>query len=116
MSFTLSSGNLAPSDLSAVRSDSAAQMQAKAIQNAAKSGDAKALREKAEAFEAQFVSQMLTHMFKGVSTSGLMGGGNAEGIWRDFYVEEVSKGIARQGGIGVADVIERQLLALQEVK
>ena len=116
MSFILPSDVLAPSDFSAVRSDGAAQMQAKALQNAAKSGDAKVLREKAEAFEAQFISQMLTHMYKGVSTNGLMGGGNAEGIWRDFYVEEVAKGISRQGGIGVADVIERQLIALQEVQ
>jgi peptidoglycan hydrolase FlgJ len=59
---------------------------------------------------------MLGHMFKGVKTDGMFGGGQAESTWRDFYVEEVSDVIAKRGGIGVADIVERQLLQLQEVK
>lgn len=115
MTLPLSSTTLAPTDFASMRQDETAAIRARAVENAAASGNRSELRKNAEEFEAQFLSQMMSHMFKGLAPDGIMGGGNAESIWRDFYVEEVAKGVARQGGIGVADVIERQLLRLQEV-
>ena len=91
-------------------------MRSSALESAAATGDKAAIRATAQKFESQFIAQMLGHMFKGVKTDGMFGGGQAESTWRDFYVEEVSDVIAKRGGIGVADIVERQLLQLQEVK
>lgn len=102
-------------ELGFARGQGAAEQQRNAVRSAAASGDREAVRKTAEKFEAQFISQMLGHMFKGIGTDGMFGGGQAEGMWRDFYIEEVGKVIAHRGGIGVSDVIERQLLQLQEV-
>ena len=76
--------------------------------------DEKAARETAENFEAVFISQMLTPMFNTLSTDGLMGGGKAEGVYRDMMVDEVGKSIAKNGGLGIADSIYREILKLQE--
>lgn len=103
-------------ELGYARSQGVAENQRSAMKSAAASGNHEAVRQTAEKFEAQFISQMLGHMFKGIGTNSMFGGGEAEGMWRDFYIEEVGKVIAHRGGIGVSSVIERQLLQLQEVK
>ena len=63
-----------------------------------------------------FLSQMFGHMFKGIKTDGLMGGGNGEAIFRDMLVQEYGSQVAKAGGIGLSASIERQLLAIQEGK
>lgn len=72
--------------------------------------------ETAQDFEAVFLSQMLEHMFEGVNTNVVTGGGEAEDIYQSMMVEEYGKIIARRGGIGLADHVKRQLLTLQEVE
>ncbi|WP_417463502.1 rod-binding protein [Kordiimonas sp.] len=74
-----------------------------------------AAREAAEQFEAVFISQMLNPMFEAIPTDGLMGGGPAEGVYRSMMVDEASKSIARNGGVGIADNVYRELLKMQEV-
>ena len=74
------------------------------------------IRHVAEKFEGMFLGQMLGHMFKGLKTDGLMGGGNWEAIFRDMLTQEYGNLVAKSGGIGLADSIERQLLALNEAK
>lgn len=101
-------------DLSYARTEGSAERQRSALEALAKSGDKASVRKAAEKFESQFLSQMLGLMFKGVKTDGMFGGGNAEGMWRDFYVEQVGDVITKRGGIGVANTIERELLKLQE--
>lgn len=105
----------ATGDIGYARTQGAAERQRDTLKAAAAAGDKTAVRKSAEKFESQFISQMLGHMFKGIGTDGLFGGGQAESMWRDFYIEEVGEVIAHRGGIGIADVIERQLLQLQEV-
>ena len=75
-----------------------------------------ALRKVAEEMEGLFVSQMINHMFKGIKTDGLTGGGNGEAMFRDLLVQEYGNAISKSSGIGLADSIERQLLERQEVK
>jgi Rod binding domain-containing protein len=75
-----------------------------------------ALRHVAEEMEGLFISQMINHMFKGIKTDGLTGGGNGEAMFRDLLVQEYGKAISKANGIGLADSIERQLLERQEVK
>ena len=73
-------------------------------------------RNVAEEMEGLFISQMINHMFKGIKTDGLTGGGNGEAMFRDLLVQEYGKTISKSSGIGLADSIERQLLERQEVK
>ncbi len=65
-------------------------------------------------FEALFLSQMIEHMWAGIETDGLFGGGNAEKIFRSFAIEEYAKSFSGRGGIGIADAVQRSLLQMQE--
>lgn len=79
--------------------------------------DKSTLRSKqaAEDFEAVFISQMLQPMFDTVETDGMFGAGSAEETWRAIMVEEIGKQMAKAGGIGLAPVVEKEMLRLQEV-
>ena len=74
------------------------------------------IRQVALKLEGLFLSQMLGHMFKGIKTDGLTGGGNGEAMFRDLLVQEYGNAISKSSGIGLADSIERQLLERQEIK
>ena len=76
--------------------------------------DRAAARATAEEFEAVFVAQMLNHMFAGIDTGGPFGGGHAEQAFRSMLVNEYAGDLSRSGGLGLADHVYRQILALQE--
>ncbi|MCC2111838.1 MAG: rod-binding protein [Hyphomicrobiales bacterium] len=69
----------------------------------------------AEEYESVFLTTMLSQAFTEISAEPPFGGGNAEKTWRSFLIEEYAKGIAAQGGLGLADRIKQELLSLQEV-
>ena len=69
-----------------------------------------ALKKVGQDFEAQFLSQMLGHMFDGVKTDKMFGGGHAEEVYKSLMVDEYGKSIAKSGGIGVADQVVRSVL------
>jgi len=73
--------------------------------------------QKAEAagkdFEAVYISQMLTHMFEGIKTDGMFGGGNAENIFRSMMVDEDGKMLSENGGIGIASAVQNEILQMQ---
>ena len=73
-------------------------------------------RDVAEKFEAFFLGQMLQPMFASIEPAEPFGGGHAEKIWKSLMVDEVGKSMAKNGGIGLADIIQRELLRQQEVK
>ena len=68
-----------------------------------------------EEFEAMFLSQMLSPMFDQIKTDGPFGGGSAEGMYRSFLVDAYAHSMAKAGGIGIADSVQREILRLQEV-
>ncbi len=72
------------------------------------------VRRVAEEFEAVFIAQMMAPMFQGLETDELFGGGPGEDVYRSILVEEYGKSIARAGGIGLSDAIQREILRLQE--
>tara|TARA_B110000438_G_C15234389_1_gene402808 strand:+ start:127 stop:447 length:321 start_codon:yes stop_codon:yes gene_type:complete len=74
------------------------------------------IREVAENFEAFFLGQMLQPMFSSVEPAEPFGGGHAEKIWKSLMVDEVGKSMAKNGGIGISDMIQRDLLKMQEVQ
>ena len=80
---------------------------------AAPNGATSRMRETAEKFEASFLSQMLKPMFEGLSTDGPFGGGEAEGTWRGFLIDEMAKQTVRAGGIGLADTVLSEMIRMQ---
>jgi Rod binding domain-containing protein len=73
-------------------------------------------RETAEDFEAFFLSQMLQPMFTDIDAEEPFGGGQAEEMWRTLQVDEMGKSFARQGGIGIADMVLQEMIKMQEVQ
>lgn len=61
-------------------------------------------------FEAMFLSQMLQPMFESVKTDGMFGGGHGEDSFKGFLVDEYAKSMARQGNLGIADMISKQVM------
>jgi Rod binding domain-containing protein len=77
--------------------------------------DAGSARAAAEEFEAVFLSQMLEHMFAGISTDGPFGGGRSEQIFRSMMINEYGRMIAQSGGVGIADEVMGEILQVQDV-
>ena len=80
---------------------------------AAPNAETPRMRETAEKFEASFLAQMLKPMFEGIQTDGPFGGGEAEGTWRSFMIDEMAKQTVRAGGIGLADTVVSEMIRMQ---
>ena len=72
----------------------------------------KAVRATAEQFEAHFLQQMMKTMRESVEKSDLVDGGNMD-MYQDLMDKEVSMQMVRRGGVGVADMLEKQMLQQQ---
>lgn len=71
----------------------------------------------AKDFEAMAINQMLQPMFATDDESeNAFSGGAGEKQFRPMLVEQVAKQMENNGGIGLTDVIDRQMLAMQEKK
>ena len=68
-----------------------------------------------EDFEAMFLNSMFQQMFAGVG-EGPFSGGKGANIWRSFLTDEYSKSFVKAGGVGIAPLVTRELLAQQEVR
>lgn len=68
----------------------------------------KAARATAEQFEAYFIQQMITAMRKTVEKSDLVQS-DASDTYQDMFDKELATAMAKRGGIGLADVLEKQL-------
>ncbi|MEM9839113.1 MAG: rod-binding protein [Pseudomonadota bacterium] len=64
----------------------------------------------AEEFEAVFLNQFVGSMFDGMKTDGLFGGGQGEKMWQGFLVQHIADAFAQRGGIGIADMVTREIL------
>lgn len=70
--------------------------------------------ETAKDFEAVFLSTMFQQMFAGLKTEAPFGGGYGEEVFRDMLAGEYAKEVSHSGGIGLADQVYREILAIQE--
>ena len=84
--------------------------------NASDSKTARVNRAKdtAQDFEAMFIHSMFQQMFANVG-QGPFSGVPGANVWRSFLTDEYSKSFVRQGGIGLAADVQRELLARQEI-
>ena len=71
-------------------------------------------RAAAESFEAFYIGQFIEHMFAGIRTDGMFGGGQGENVYRSMLTQEYGKTIAAAGGVGIADAVYRSILQIQE--
>jgi flagellar protein FlgJ len=71
-------------------------------------------REQAIELEGVFLNTLMKEMFASLETEGDFGGGFAEETWRGMQAEQFAGVMAESGGIGLADSLMSDLLALQE--
>ena len=71
-------------------------------------------KDTAQDFEAMFIHSMFQQMFANVG-QGPFSGGPGANVWRSFLTDEYSKSFVKQGGIGLAADVQRELLARQEI-
>lgn len=100
------------------RTDSAVPLADSRLQPGPKGGraaeaDRAATKKVAREFEAMFIAQMLKSMRETVGKDTLTGGGRGEETFRSLLDQEYAAEAARTGGIGLARIIERQLVGQQ---
>ena len=67
----------------------------------------------AKEFEAVFLSQMISHMFEGVGTDPVFGGGHSEDMFRTMMVQEYGKQMAKGQGVGISDQLQKMMIQMQ---
>ena len=67
----------------------------------------------AKAFESSFLSIMLAQMFEGVETAAPFGGGPGEKMFKSFMTDAFASQMTKNGGIGISDVVAKEMLKLQ---
>jgi Rod binding domain-containing protein len=73
------------------------------------------VRKQAEDFEGIFLNTLTKQMFSSIKTDdAAMGGGFGEETWRSMQAEQLASTMAQNGGLGIADQLLPDLLALQE--
>lgn len=67
------------------------------------------LKKACQGFESFFLNMMFREMRKTVPKDELFGESNAMDIFRDMHDTEVMENVAKAGGIGIADMMYKQL-------
>lgn len=72
------------------------------------------MRQQAEELEGVFLNTLMREMFSSIDSKGDFGGGFAEETWRGMQAEQFAASMAQAGGIGLADALVADMLAMQE--
>ena len=73
-------------------------------------------REACAEFEALFINMMLKELRATVNKSGFMDGGKAEELYTGLMDTQISRDLADQGGIGLAEMLYRQMAEKNEAR
>lgn len=68
-----------------------------------------------EKFEALLITQMLNFMYDTVEVDENFGGGFAEEMTRSFLTDEFGNIMSKSGGLGISDMIQKQMLQNQTI-
>ncbi|WP_250277697.1 rod-binding protein [[Clostridium] colinum] len=80
------------------------------LNNAIQSGEDEELKKACVQFESYFLNMMFKSMRKTViSNEGIFQKSNAEKMFQEMLDQELTKKMANQGGIGLADMMYKQL-------
>ena len=86
---------------------------AKALQ--AQPGAELKARKTAQDFETMFLEQTLERLLASEGTEGPLGDNGTGGeVYRSMLAKEYAGGIAKSGGVGIADQVYREILKMQE--
>ena len=73
------------------------------------------VRKQAEEFEGVFLNTLTKELFSSIKTDeSVMGGGFGEETWRSMQSEQLAANMAQNGGLGIAEQLLPDLLAMQE--
>ena len=67
------------------------------------------LRKACEELESVFLEQLLKEMRRTVPKDDLFSGGRGEDVFQSMFDQEIAKKMAGRGGIGLAEILVRQL-------
>ena len=76
--------------------------------------DVAKLRKQAEDLEGVFLNLLTKEMFATAKSENGFGGGFGEDTWRSMQAEQLANTMAQNGGLGIADTILGDMIALQE--
>ena len=79
------------------------------VNEAATSKEDQELKQACKGFEAMFLNMMYKQMRATVPTDSLFGESNAKKIYQEMHDEKLMDSIADGGGVGLADMIYKQL-------
>jgi len=78
-------------------------------------GQIEKVRRQAEEFEGVFLNTLTKELFSSIKTDeSVMGGGFGEETWRSMQSEQLAASMAQNGGLGIAEQLLPDLLAMQE--
>lgn len=80
-----------------------------ALKKASEEKDNKALKEVCQEFEAYFIQQLFKEMRSTIQPGGLIEKSQGEEIFQDMLDEEYSKNASKGNGIGLANMLYKQL-------
>ncbi len=80
-----------------------------ALEKAVRDKDEKKLKKACSELESVFVNMMFKQMRSTIQKSELFGGGYAEEMYEDMLYEKYSEEASKNNGIGLADILYRQL-------
>lgn len=72
------------------------------------------IRNQAQELEGVFLNMLTKEMFSSIKSDENFGGGFGEETWRSMQAEQLANTMAQGGGIGLADDLMGQMIALQE--
>ena len=72
------------------------------------------IRKQAEDFEGVFLNLLTKEMFATAKSDNGFGGGFGEETWRSIQSEQLANSMAQNGGLGIADQLMGDMIALQE--
>ena len=64
--------------------------------------------------EGVFLNMLTMELFASIKGDENFGGGFGEETWRSMQAEQLANSMAQNGGIGIADDLMGQMIALQE--
>ncbi|WEJ59969.1 rod-binding protein [Devosia sp. FJ2-5-3] len=72
------------------------------------------LKKQAEDLEGVFLNLLTKEMFATVKSENGFGGGFGEETWRSMQAEQLANTMAQNGGLGIADQLLGDMIAMQE--
>ncbi len=104
------------SDIAPLMFDPALQMGSQVPASKVSPRDAAGIAKVAEDFEAFFAGLVFDEISSDIEPDPVTGGGEGEAMFKSLLNQEFGKSVARTHGLGIADIVQRQLLQIQEVQ